>query len=174
MGRGCLQGEHILRFEVETYGCSTSTTTSMSCDVPINLLTLVPVSVHLSDPVSESESKSPLLVTDTQLASSFNSIVSMKLMESNGIASSSNASSSDSSNVIGIDMEKNRRNINATRIIPLGQMIIHEQSSVLTLKEHLLSFWDSFKSENLLPDKPLSAHHIRIRDGKVDNFILCS
>ena len=98
MGRGCLQGEHILRFEVETYGCSTSTTTSMSCDVPINLLTLVPVSVHLSDPLSES--KSPLLVTDTQLASSFNSIVSMKLMESNGIASSSNASSSDSSNVI--------------------------------------------------------------------------
>ena len=161
-----------MRFEVETYGCSASTTTSMSCDVPINLLTLVPVSVHLSDPLSES--KSPLLVTDTQLASSFNSIVSMKIMESNGIASSSNASSSDSSNVIGIDLEKNRRNINTTRIIPLGQMIIHEQSSVLTLKEHLLSFWDSFKSENLLPDKPLSAHHIRIRDGKVDNFILCS
>ena len=172
MGRGCLQGEHILRFEVETYGCSTSTTTSMSCDVPINLLTLVPVSVHLSDPLSES--KSPLLVTDTQLASSFNSIVSMKLMESNGIASSSNASSSDSSNVMGIDMEKNRRNINTTRIIPLGQMIIHEQSSVLTLKEHLLSSWDSFKSMNLLPDKPLSAHHIRVRDGKVDNFVLCS
>ena len=161
-----------MRFEVETFGCSASTTTSMSCDVPINLLTLVPVSVHLSDPLSES--KSPLLVTDTQLASSFNSIVSMKLMESNGIASSSNASSSDSSNVMGIDMEKNKRIINTTRIIPLGQMIIHEQSSVLSLKEHLLSSWDSFKSENLLPDKPLSAHHIRIRDGKVDNFILCS
>lgn len=55
------------------------------------------------------------------------------------------------------------------KIVSLCQMNVHEQSSVLHLKEQLLSSWDSLKSENTIPEKPLSVHHIRLRDGKVNN-----
>ena len=177
MGKGCLQGEHILRFEVEAelesavYGNSISTTTSLSSDIPINLLTSTPVGVHVSDPLSEF--KSSHLVTDSQTASasSCNSVFSKKPLASNGNVNISKATSSDTRSVIGIESEKDEKNVNITRIIPLGQMIVQEQSSIITLKERLLSSWDSFQSENPLPIKPLSVHHIRLRDGKVDNFV---
>ena len=177
MGKGCLQGEHILRFEVETkldsavYGTSISTTTSLSSDIPINLLTSTPVAVHVSDP--SCEFKFSHLVADSQSASasSCDSVVSIKSLASNGSTSISKATSSDTSSVIGLESEKDGKKVNITRIVPLGQMIVQEQSSVIKLKERLLSSWDSFQSENPLPIKPLSVHHIRLRDGKVNNFV---
>jgi hypothetical protein len=59
-----------------------------------------------------------------------------------------------------------------TRSTCVAKMIVHEALTVMQLKELLLASWDTLAIEPseeglLLPPKPQSVHHIRMRDAKV-------
>lgn len=50
---------------------------------------------------------------------------------------------------------------------PLGDFAVKERMSVLQLKEKLVSSWNEIQGANGDLPPPPSAHHIRLRDGKV-------
>ena len=157
-----MPGEHLLRID-----CEVDSAPVASLSVPL----LVPAVVPIGGDKNALTGKLNVVVDgiSSMVSSSSSSSRGANIDSTSGKESdtgSVSVSADISVSLVG-SLENTAPQKSKTRMHPLCELIVRENSTVLSLKDQLFTDWDALRTETLIPEKPPTVHHIRLRDAKV-------